>query len=70
MAWPLLGAFLCGHLLGFLCLSGEERLGGRDQGKSWGQGRVSQPAPFLLPGATVPGGEGGIEGWEGKRETS
>ncbi|GAB1294041.1 V-set and immunoglobulin domain-containing protein 2 [Apodemus speciosus] len=22
MAWPLVGAFLCGHLLGFLCLSG------------------------------------------------
>lgn len=35
MAWPLVGAFLCGHLLGFLCLSGEERLGGQDQGESW-----------------------------------
>uniref|UniRef100_A0A8C6H7P4 V-set and immunoglobulin domain containing 2 n=1 Tax=Mus spicilegus TaxID=10103 RepID=A0A8C6H7P4_MUSSI len=22
MAWPLVGAFLCGHLLGFVCLSG------------------------------------------------
>lgn len=32
MAWALVGAFLCGPLLGFLCLSGEERRGGPNPG--------------------------------------
>lgn len=42
MAWALVGAFFCWSCLGLVCLSGEERLGGRDQGESWGQGRASQ----------------------------
>lgn len=70
MAWPLVGAFLCGHLLGFVCLSGEERLGGRYQGESWGRAELPRPAQFLQLGATVPGREGDFEGWEGKREVS
>lgn len=70
MAWPLVGAFLCGNLLGFVCLSGEERLGGRDQGESWGREGLPRPAQFLQLGTTVPGREGGFEGWEGKREAS
>lgn len=34
MAWALVGAFLCGSLLGFGSLSGEERLGGLNLSKS------------------------------------
>lgn len=34
MAWALVWAFLCGSLLGFGCLSGEERLGGLNLSKS------------------------------------
>lgn len=42
MAWTPVWALLFWPLLGFVCLSGEERLGGRDQGENWGQGRASE----------------------------
>lgn len=51
MAWALVRAFLCGSLLGFVCLSGEERLGGLKPGKSeLGAGRG-------LPGQLCPLGQ-------------
>lgn len=51
MAWALVGAFLCGSLLGFVCLSGEERLGGLNLSKSeLGAGRG-------LPGQLLPLGQ-------------
>lgn len=56
MAWALVGAFLCWSCLG---LSGEERLGGGNQGESWGQGRAAQACS--VPAARR---EGGIEGRE------
>lgn len=70
MAWPLVWAFLCGHLLGFVCLSGEERLGGQDQGESWGQGRASQACLVPAAGSHCARLGRGIEGWEGKQEAS
>lgn len=47
MAWALVGAFLCGSLLGFVCLSGEERLGGLNLSKSeLGAGRAYLASSF------------------------
>lgn len=73
MAWALVGAFLCGSFLGFMCLSGEERLGGLNLGKSGlggggggGRAGLTWPAPSIRPGAIVPGWEGAIESREGE----
>lgn len=71
MAWALVGAFLCGSFLGFMCLSGEDRLGGLNLGKSGlggggGRAGLTWPAPSIRPGAIVPGWEGAIESRAGE----